>query len=151
MTPAKANLRRLELIKGEPTRKEERKIKRAEKKNRWTLDKISEEYLKNNTSLRSVRIYKNIWDNYIRPNFGHLTPEEVEESEVNEFRDFLIGDRYSYKFSKWYSENNSDKYPSIDNFKGYSKGYVNIIIEHIRRTTNWGSNNIKVYPLFLLQ
>ncbi len=142
MTPAKANLRRVELIRGASTRKEERKIKRAEKENRWILDKISEEYIESNPSLRGTRVYKNIWDNYIGPNFGHLTPEEVEESEVNELKNFLLGDRYSNKFSKCYFKKNPGKYP--DSFKGYSKSYVNNILEIIRRTTNWGSNNIKV-------
>jgi len=148
MTAAKANIKRTEFIRGAPTRSDEKKQKKVESDAKWTLSRIYERYLIENPRLRSVMVMKNIWEKHIYHFFGDLVPHEIEESDLNEFKDFLLGDRYSNKFSEIYKERFPKRFPN-DKFMGYSKSYVNSTLEIIRRVTIWGSRNIKVNGIYI--
>ena len=94
MTAAKAARIRAEYIEGKRKTKkqirEERKRAKEAEADRWTLDKIWFEYLKNKTDLKGLVTDKNRYDKHIKSIFGHLMPSEIEESEVDNLKNYLL-------------------------------------------------------------
>ena len=90
MTPARAaRIRAQRIEKKELTNKERRAAVQAEKEvedNKWTFDKLWEEYKAQKPDSKTIRVDDNRYNNFIRPVFGNKEPKELNEFEVSRLR-----------------------------------------------------------------
>jgi len=94
MTPAQANRIRSAKIDGKiPTNKEQReqdKAIRLEVKNRWTIDKLWDEYNFRYPDIKGLVIDRNRYENHIQDTFGKKAPQEISITEVDRIRASLL-------------------------------------------------------------
>jgi integrase len=94
MTPARANIMRSQKIKGAlPTNKERREAEEAKKKaeaDRWTIDRLWEEYRKTRTQNKSLSTDASRYSKYLKPTFGNREPKEILPLDVNRLRLSLL-------------------------------------------------------------
>jgi integrase len=97
MTPARAAKIRGERIEGKRlSRKEERLAKKAEKQaeaQRWTFDRLWEEYKAHRPGLKGMVTDENRYVNHIRPAFGAKEPQELLPLDVDRLRLKLLKTR----------------------------------------------------------
>lgn len=90
MTPAKAALMRARRIDGtEDTNKAKRQKAKAEKaaqQNRWTIDKIAEEYFRGRSPGKSLRTDRLRYEKHLKPIFGEKEPHELVALDVDRVR-----------------------------------------------------------------
>ena len=86
MTPAKAANMRAEKIKGhEPTNQEKRTAKKA-KDNRWTFERLWEEYKRQKPNLKGIGPDENRYKNYLETPFGNKEPKDLVSLDVDRIR-----------------------------------------------------------------
>ncbi|MBM4274496.1 MAG: site-specific integrase [Deltaproteobacteria bacterium] len=90
MTPARASRIRAERIEGKSlSRKEERTAREAEKQaaaNRWTFNRLWEEYKARRPGLKGLVTDENRYLNHIAPVFGDKEPQELAPFDVDRLR-----------------------------------------------------------------
>jgi len=89
MTPARAASIRARKIEGEPTRKEVREAEQAEKQaeaERWTFNRLWEEYKAGRPDLKGIASYETIMARYLSPAFGEKEPREIAPLDVDRLR-----------------------------------------------------------------
>jgi integrase len=90
MTPIRANSIRAERIEGKrPSRKEERAAMEAKKQaaaNRWTFNRLWEEYQARKPGLKGIVTDENRYMNHIKPVFGDKEPQELAPFDVDRLR-----------------------------------------------------------------
>ena len=87
---AKANLFRDEGIN---RKRKPNSVIREEKKelnNKWTISKLWEEYLSQNSNLKRIGTDKGIFNNYLDKKFGNKQPSEIISMEVDRLRISLL-------------------------------------------------------------
>ncbi len=118
MTPAKAALIRSKKIQREqPSNKERREAIKAQKKaahDRWTIEKLWDEYKAGKTIFKGLIQDQNRFDNYLKANFGDKEPKDLFSLEIDRLRVNLL--------------------------KKKSPGTVKNILELLRRIINYGEN-----------
>jgi len=94
MTPARAAGIRAERIEGKRlSRKEIREKEKAQREaeqNRWTIDKLWEEYKRTGSNLKSVNREENSYKNHIKPYFGNKEPENILPLDIDRLRIKLL-------------------------------------------------------------
>ena len=81
MTAAKASRIRASRIEGgelpNKERREQTTLKASEKHNRWTLNKLFDDFIKHKAHLKSLRADKSRYNNHIRALYGEKEPSEL--------------------------------------------------------------------------
>jgi integrase len=101
MTAARAAGRRADRIKGhelsnKERREAERAVKQAERAkeeaeaNRWTIDRLWNEYKAQHHDLKGLRTDQNRFENYIKPQFGEKEPKALIPLDVDRVRIGLL-------------------------------------------------------------
>lgn len=90
MTPARAAQIRAERIRGiQLPNKARREAVRAQKEadaNRWTFERLWEEYKAGNPNLKGIVTDENRFQNYIKPSFGNKEPKDLSPLDVDRLR-----------------------------------------------------------------
>ena len=119
MTPARAATIRGARISGkQPSNKQKRCMKRAEKDaetNKWTIERLWEEYKKQNPDLKGLRTYKSLYNLHIESEFGSRGPVDILPLDVKRVKNKLL--------------------------KKKSAQTVQHVLELLRRLINFGVNN----------
>jgi integrase len=93
MTPARASKIRADRVEGKrPSRKELRAMREAEKKavaNRWTLDRLWEEYSTPRPLNKGLITDRGRYQNFIKPDFGHKEPHEILSLDIHRLKNKL--------------------------------------------------------------
>ena len=88
-TPLKAMTylakRREGTLKSPAERREEERVKKEAEQNRWTVDRIWQEY-KKNTPNKGIISDDNRYRNYIAPTFGNKTLPEIQQLDIDRLR-----------------------------------------------------------------
>lgn len=94
MTPARAARIRAAKIDGSlPTNQERRDAEKALKRReaeKWTIDRLWNEYRKGRTQNSALVTDQNRYEKYIKPNFGKLEPSEILSLDVDRLRIKLL-------------------------------------------------------------
>jgi len=93
MTPARAAGIRSNRIEGAPTNKERREARQAvlnAEANRWTLDRLWENYKESRPDLRGLNTDEGRWQNHLKPVFGNKEPHELKALDVDRLRVRLL-------------------------------------------------------------
>ena len=94
MTPARAAHIRAERIEGKRiSRKEKRAQEEALKKaeaNKWTVDRLWNEYLINHPNLKGYRTYESAYKLHISPNFGTKEPKNILPLDIKRIENKLL-------------------------------------------------------------
>jgi integrase len=90
MTPAKAAGIRSDRIEGKrispkEKREQEKALKDAKKK-KWTIDRLYEEYEKQNPHLKGWKTYKSQYEKWLKPAFEKREPKEIIQLDVDRLR-----------------------------------------------------------------
>lgn len=97
MTPARAAGLRAERIENKrPSRKQLRQQAEAQKQaqaNRWTIDRLWNEYESQKPDTKSLRTDKNRYENYLKDRFGNKEPQELVQLDVDRIRINLLKTR----------------------------------------------------------
>jgi integrase len=97
MTPARASHIRTEKIEGKnPSRREAREQREAAKKaeaERWTVDRLWQEYRDRKPGLKGLVTDKNRYQNHIKPLFGDREPHTLTPFDVDRLRLKLLKTR----------------------------------------------------------
>ena len=116
MTPAKASHIRVEIIEGKRLTQKEKRIKQeAERKadeSRWTISRLWETYKDSKPNLKGIVTDQNRFQNYVKPAFGDMLPQEIDPLSVDRLRVKLM--------------------------KKKSTGTVRNVLELLRRVSNYG-------------
>lgn len=119
MTPARAATTRAAKVSGkQPSNKERRLAQKAEKEaraNKWTVDRLWEEYKKQNPNLKGLRTYSSLYNLHIEPEFGSREPADILPLDVKRVSNRLL--------------------------KIKSPQTVQHVLELLRRLINFGVNN----------
>jgi integrase len=90
MTPAKAaSIRALRIQGKEPSNQQRRDLQQASKaaeKNKWTIERLWDEYKKLNPNMKGMATDKNRFDNYLKPTMGNKEPQELLSLDVARLR-----------------------------------------------------------------
>lgn len=90
MTPARANYIRIQRIEGgQLSNRKQRdafKAKKLAEANRWTIDRLWEEYKINKPELKGIVTDENRFKNYIKPHFGNKVPKRLIPLDVDRLR-----------------------------------------------------------------
>jgi integrase len=90
MTPARAaHIRARRIERKEPTNAERREAKKKEEseaKNRWTIERIFQEYIQNRPKNKSRKIDIGRYENYIKPVFCDKEPNDIISLDVDRLR-----------------------------------------------------------------
>lgn len=117
MTPARAANIRAKRIEGDQLsnleRREERKKKEVEKANKWTINRLWNEYKAGKPNLKGIVTDENRFKNYIEPPFGDKEPKDIAPLDIDRIRVKLLKTR--------------------------SPGTVKNIMELLRRIINFGA------------
>lgn len=97
MTPARAARLRAERVGGKDLpnavrRELERKRKEAEQ-NKWTIDRLWEEYKRQRPDLKGIRTDQNRYEKHLKPVFGDKEPKELAPLDVDRLRVGLLKKR----------------------------------------------------------
>lgn len=121
MTTAKAaNIRALRITGKETSNVEKRVIERETKEatqNRWTIQRLWDEYKRNKPGLKGIVTDENRYKNYLSP-FASRTPEEVSTTDVDRLRLQITSSGKSQQTAK----NVLELFRRIINF-GVKKGF----------------------------
>lgn len=94
MTPSRAATVRAQRIEGKrPSRKEIRIAEEAKKnaeKNKWTIQRLWDEYTSHKEDSKSYRTDKNRYNLYLKDKFGDLEPKKLIQLEIDRLRITLI-------------------------------------------------------------
>lgn len=94
MTPAKANTIRGERIEGKRLSRKEIRKKEIEKRkaelNKWTIERLWNEYKTQHPDLKGFAQDQNRFKNYIQSEFGKKEPKELSSFNVDKFRINLL-------------------------------------------------------------
>ncbi len=94
MTPARANAVRSARLSGaQPSNKEKREIAAERKRldaNRWTMDRLWQEYKDNKSDVKGIKFDNNRYDNHIGPTLGHKEPKDIAPLDVDRIRINLL-------------------------------------------------------------
>lgn len=155
MSAARANTLRGERVRGEKSNKERREAKKAAKKavaDRWTFDRLLEEYKSVHASNANLPCEITQYNLHIAPLFGSKTPHDLTTLEIEKFRTAL---EMTPKRKNGAGTNRSDE-KSTPKRKGSSKSKVDgarpdnpkpamlspqsvkNILEFLRRLSNFG-------------
>jgi len=97
MTPAKASGIRSGRIEGKRlSRKKIRQQEEAAKKakgNRWPIDRLWEEYKKQNPQLKGMHTYQSIYNLHIKPNFFGIEPKDILPLDIKRVKNRLLKKR----------------------------------------------------------
>ncbi len=97
MTPARASALRAEKISGKkPTNTEQRKAeldKKNQTENRWTVDRIWEEYQRQKPDLKGWPTYRSFYNRHLKKAFGEKAPKEIIQLDVDRLRLKLLKKR----------------------------------------------------------
>ena len=97
MTPAKTATKRGLRIEGKvPSPKERREAKKEENltaANKWTIEKLWDEYKKHKEDNKSFRTDKGRYENYLKGSFGNKEPSKILQLEVDRLRIKLLKKR----------------------------------------------------------
>jgi integrase len=97
MTPARTATKRGLRIEGKtPSPKERREAKKAENltaANKWTIEKLWDEYKKHKEDNKSFRTDKGRYENYLKGSFGNKEPSKILQLEVDRLRIKLLKKR----------------------------------------------------------
>lgn len=119
MTPAKASGMRARRIEGNQlTNKEKRDLERKQKESKdqkWTIDRLWEEYKKNNPNLKGMHTYKSTYRLHIKPYFANKEPKDIIPLDIQRVKNKLQKKR--------------------------SPQTVQHVLEQLRRIINFGINN----------
>lgn len=90
MTPAKAARVRSDRIEGrrispKEKREQEKALKKA-KKNKWTTDRLYNEYKKQNPHLKGWKTYKSQYEKWLKPVFENKEPTDIIQLDVDRLR-----------------------------------------------------------------
>ena len=90
MTPARANYIRTQRIEGDQlSNRKQRDVLKAKKlaeANRWTIDRLWQEYKINKPELKGLVTDENRFKNYIQPNFGGKEPRKLIPLDTDRLR-----------------------------------------------------------------
>ncbi len=119
MTPARAAYIRAERIEGKrmsrkEIREQEETLRKAEV-NKWTIDRLWQEYKKNNPNLKGMRTYKSAYNLHIKPYFSKKEPKDILPLDIHRVKNKLLKKR--------------------------SPQTVQHVLEQLRRIINFGVNN----------
>ena len=119
MTPARAAHIRAERIEGKRmSRKEIREQEEALKKteaNKWTIDRLWQEYKKNKPNLKGMHTYESAYKLHIKPYFAKKEPKDILPLDIHRVKNKLLRKR--------------------------SPQTVQHVLEQLRRIINFGVNN----------
>jgi integrase len=90
MTAAKAATIRAERIKGHVPSNQEKREATRKKENRWTIDKLWQEYKRQKTVFKGKGPDENRYLNYIEPSFGNKEPETIVPLDVDRVRLMMV-------------------------------------------------------------
>lgn len=97
MTPAKAAGIRSERIEGKrispKERREQEKALKEDKKGKWTIDRLYEEYKKQNPLLKGWKTYKSQYEKWLKPAFEKYEPKEIIQLDVDRLRLIMLKKR----------------------------------------------------------
>jgi len=90
MSPARAARIRAQRIEGiqlsnKERREAEKEAAHVENK-KWTIDKLWEEYKKQKTDSKSLRVDDNRYRNYLKPRFGNVEPKDLIQLDIDRMR-----------------------------------------------------------------
>jgi len=90
MTPAKAAGIRAQRIEGASPTNQERRLEILEQKkaeeDKWTIDRLWEEYRGQKPDNKAIRTDVNRYEKYLKPRFGDLEPQDIAHLEVDRLR-----------------------------------------------------------------
>jgi len=86
MTPAKAANMRAEKIKGHEPTNQEKRTARGAKDNRWTFQRLWEEYKRQKPNLKGIGPDENRYKNYLETPFGNNEPKDLVPLDVDRIR-----------------------------------------------------------------
>lgn len=119
MTPARAATIRGERIEGKRLSRKEIKAKEAELKaveaDRWTIERLWQEYKKNKPHLKGMRTYESAYKLHIKPYFADKEPKDILPLDTHRVKNKLLKKR--------------------------SPQTVQHVLEQLRRIINFGVNN----------
>ena len=97
MTPARASGIRAALIEGKrlprkKIRQQGEAAKRA-KENIWTIDRLWEEYKKQNSQLKGMHTYQSIYNLHIKPKFADKEPKDILPLDIQREKNRLLKKR----------------------------------------------------------
>jgi integrase len=97
LTPARVAGIRAERIEGKRlSRKEIKALEEAQKREaaeKWTIERLWEEYIANNPNLKGIKTYTSNYNLYIGPNFGNREPRDILPLDVDRLRLKLLKKR----------------------------------------------------------
>jgi hypothetical protein len=97
MTPARAAQARTDRIQGkQPANRERREAEKAQKEaeeSRWTVDRLWEEYQKNNPNLKGMHTYKSAYNLHIKPHFADKEPKDILPLDIQRVKNKLLKKR----------------------------------------------------------
>ena len=130
MTPARASQIRAERMQGkQPSRKEARERREAEKQaaaNKWTFDRLWEEYQARRPGLKGLVTDKNRYENHLKPIFGDKEPQELIPLDLDRLRLKLL--------------------------KTHKPGTVKNVLELLRRLVNFAAKkHLCPVPSFIIE
>jgi len=90
MTPAKAAGIRAQRIEGASPTNQERRLEILEEKkaedDKWTIDRLWEEYKGQKPDTKAIRTDANRYEKYLKRRFGDLEPQELPQLEIDRLR-----------------------------------------------------------------
>jgi integrase len=91
MTPARAAGLRSRRIEGkQPTNKERRAAEKAAKIQKWTIDRLFNEYKKGRPKNKGFKVDKSRYEKYVKPVFGDREPKDIVPLDVDRLRIRLL-------------------------------------------------------------
>ena len=116
MTPVRANGIRSQRIEGGSSNKEkraEKEVQKAAEMNKWTIERLWEQYKTNNPGLKGIVTDENRFQNHIKPKIGDKEPKDILPLDIDRIRLKLLKKR--------------------------KPGTVKNVLELIRRIVNFGT------------
>jgi integrase len=93
MTPSRAAGVRARRIQGEKSNKERREAKRTvekTKRDKWTIDKLWEEYIAQRAESKGLKVDKGRYEKFLKPVFGKKEPRKIIALDVDRMRVKLL-------------------------------------------------------------
>jgi integrase len=94
MTPARTSAKRALRLDGKIDSPQEKRKRKAEKKQakaeKWTIDRLWDEYASHHTNNKSFSTDKSRYELYLKDKFGSLEPSEIIQLEVDRIRVKLL-------------------------------------------------------------
>jgi len=97
MTAARASQIRAKRIHGDELsnkgRREALKAEKEAKKNIWTVQRLWDAYVKNNSNLKGMRTYKSAYRLHVGPAFGKIEPKDIPPLDIKRVSNRLLKTR----------------------------------------------------------